>query len=212
MDEFLEFRLQAESLAVCERIKKANYRPCLESLPSSTVAGVLRENLGVQNAVGIGFLEPGTYRRASLVYSPRERFGGSTKFPISMEYLEPADSGGIRGQVFVMLTPDTERLTSLKRTPVLVGALRYKGLGRATLTFSTTLQPKLRTGVLRARLREDEKEYFGIQRVLKRVPGYLFRPTSRFAGFWTPALFEGSIVTGYEFLLGEDYIYDFPNR
>jgi len=211
MPEFLKFRLEAETLAVCERVKKANYRPCLTTLPSSSLEGMLREGLGIKNGVGIGYLRDGTYRRAYFVYSPRERCIESAKFPISMEYLEPNGSEYIIGDLYVLATDSTQGLTKLARQRVLLGGLRYKGFGVSRLTFAEAVHPEVKTGVLKGRIREDEIESFGITRVLRRVPGHLFRPTSSTGGYWASALFEGSIVTGYTFLFSEDYLYDLPD-
>lgn len=208
MADFLKFALEAETLAVCERIKKGNYRPCLATLPSSTVGGMLQESFGIEDGHGIGFLDAPSFERDYYVYSPRERAQDSAKLPITMEYLRPAGAAAIRGELYVLATPATEALSRLEKEPVSFGGLRQKGFGRAWLTYAERVPPRERTGILAGRLRDDEAGSFGITRVILPVRGYLFRPTSRWGGYWTPALFEGSILAGCDFLFGEDYAYD----
>lgn len=60
-------------------------------------------------------------------------------------------------------------------------------------------------GVLKTRIPEEKADLFGIDNVdvIKPHYGYLFKPTSINDGIYVRALFEGSLVKGYHFLLKE---------
>lgn len=219
---FLKFRLYAQALHIGERIKGGTFRPCIETIPSSTLEGAFRHQFGIHDIKAIGFLSKDSYKKDVFTYAPFDKTLKTAKLPITAEFLIPnkeRDIPKITGSIYILDENDkTKRLSEQEVLHISLGAFKSRGFGECTLKFMEKLEsgePKI--GYLRGRLRETDVNAFGITRVIKRCSGYLFEPTidnTRQAfpitGTYKPALFEGSIVKGPKFLLDDkkEYPYD----
>lgn len=189
MAEFVVYRLEAEKLVLGERIKMGTYRPCITTLPSTQIEGALR-SLGL-DVPAVGYLTPPINKR-QLTFAPMDHALVLAKLPITVEYLE-----SVTGKVFISRDdrlPDSFFLR--------MGGLKSRGFGLCHLSKETVIkEPRIREGILRTRIREDQLENFGIRKLDPVVYGYLFKPTSEVSGVYCRSLFEGSRVEGYSFLL-----------
>jgi len=206
---FLHFELKTQALAIGERIKGGTFRPCIETIPTSTLKGSFRDHFGLINALAIGFLREGTYEKDTFTYAPIDAFLGTAKLPISMEYLKPANgTKAVIADIYAVKDVPTEFLTKVAPTEISIGALKCKGFGRCELRCIGEVKPDLKIGYLKGRLLEEDLNAFGIT-VIKPCYGYLFYPTSEVSGMYKRALFEGSIIEGPEILIKEEYRYDY---
>lgn len=201
-----KFEAYFETLIIGERFKRGVYRPCIETIPSSTVAGFFRENLGIPNLTGVGLIDSGSYERKWIVVSLFDEALHGVSMPVETEYLAPRD-GEVRAHLYVSWDDSLNHLKTIKRLPVVMGAWRYKGFGRGVLSFVELYEPEIRPIELKTRLTEKAAKVLGVRRVLAPVYGYLFDSTGPATGRWVRSLFEGSILEGPDFL-GEAYRYD----
>ena len=208
---FREFELMPPSdgpalIAIGERIKKGTYRPCITTIPYSTVTGALRQRYGRDDIHAVGFFE-GQIERMRIEHSAHDGAIDASDLPLATEVLVNP-----KGKIYVLVKNDSVDLSQLfdsdRPIPILLGALKSKGLGRCQLKMSGEKRirsPHLdkRLGMLRTRIPEEVAPLFGIENsdVLKPVYGYLFKPTSMTDGVYVRSLFEGSVVQGYHFLL-----------
>jgi hypothetical protein len=58
-------------------------------------------------------------------------------------------------------------------------------------------------GELQTRISEKYTLRFGIEEVIKPIYGYLFEPTNNVSGRYVRALYDGSVIKGYYFLVKE---------
>ncbi|GAB6283676.1 MAG: hypothetical protein STSR0008_24650 [Ignavibacterium sp.] len=206
---FLHFEVNAQAIAIGERIKGGTFRPCIETIPTSTLKGSFRDNFGLTDALAIGFFREGTYEKDTFTYAPFDAFLGTAKLPISLEYLKPANGIKVVGaDIYVVKNETTEFFTKVTSTEISLGALKSKGFGRCKLRYIREVKPDSKIGYLRGRLLEQEHNAFGITKVIKPCYGYLFYPTSEVSGIYKRALFEGSIIEGPEILIKKGYKYD----
>lgn len=212
---FLKLRLSSQAVAIGERVKKGTFRPCVETLPTSTLMGCFKEYFGLDDAVAIGFFDSRKYRKETFTYAPFDSAIGTAKLPLTLEYLAPREGyREITGEVYVAATMQTRAVfaDSDRQHTVALGALRSKGFGECLLHFESEVQPGRKVGYLRGNLRETDAAAFGIDLSRDLVCpryGYLFRPDSyRIGGQYERALFTGTILDGPDFLIGEEYIYD----
>jgi len=206
---FLHFELKTKALAIGERIKGGTFRPCIETIPTSTLKGSFREHFGLEDVLVIGFLREGTYQKDIFTYAPFDAFLGTAKLPISLEYLKPAyDTKAVEADIYVVKNEAVKLLIKDAPTEISLGALKSKGFGRCELRYIGEIKPNLKVGYLKGRLLENECNVFGITKVIKPCYGYLFYPTSEVSGVYKRALFEGSIIEGPEILIKEAYKYD----
>ncbi|MGQ9571077.1 MAG: hypothetical protein ACUVUQ_09620 [Thermodesulfovibrionales bacterium] len=207
---FLHFELKTQAIAIGERIKGGTFRPCIETIPTSTLRGSFRDHFGLIDTLAIGFFRGGTYQKDIFTYAPFDAFLGTAKLPISLEYLKPANgTKAIMADIYVVKNGTTESLTKVVTTEISLGSLKSKGFGRCELRYIGEVNPNLKVGYLKGRLLEDECSAFGIIKVIKPCYGYLFYPTSEVSGVYKRALFEGSIVKGPDILIEEEYKYDY---
>lgn len=205
---FLHFELKSEALAIGERIKGGTFRPCIENIPTSTLKGSFKEHFGLTDALAIGFFREGTYDKEIFTYAPFDIFLGTSKLPISLEYLKPADgTEAVIADIYVVKNRTTESLIKVA-TEISLGALKSKGFGRCEIRYIGEVKPSLKVGYLKGRLLEEECIIFGITKVIKPCYGYLFYPTSEVSGMYKKALFEGSIIEGPDILIKKEYKYD----
>jgi hypothetical protein len=201
-----KFEAFLESLIIGERFKREIYRPCLETIPSSTIAGFFRENLGLMDAMGVGIFQPGSYERRWTVGALTDKALQGASLPIETEYLAPVN-GLIKASIYLVWNGPESCLASVRDMSVVMGAWRYKGFGRGRLSFRMVFDPPIVPVTMKTRLTAKAAAALGVRRVIAPVFGYLFESTGPLTGHWTRSLFEGSVVEGPEFL-GERYIYD----
>lgn len=207
--------MTTQAIAIGERVKRGVFRPCLETIPTSTIIGCLREHFGLEGAVAIGFFDSETYQKRLFTYAPFDSAIGTAKLPLTLEYLAPQKVGKeITAQVYVTATPEARSSFAKGEVHVVaMGALRSKGFGRCQLQFVEEVQPGRKVGYLRGSLRETDAPAFGIapeRDVVRPVYGYLFRPDSyHIGGRYERALTAGTILDGPDFLMDEEaYPYD----
>ncbi len=206
---FLHYQISTSAIAIGERVKGGTFRPCIENIPTSTLKGGFKEYFGSLNISAIGFFRIGTFEKDIFTYAPFDAITGTAKLPIFLEYLKPAQSNAaVLGDVYLLKHEAAENIPRNKQTEIFLGALKSKGFGRCKLSFIDEIKPEVVRGYLNGRLLEDECQSFGINRIIKPCYGYLFYPTSRIGGIYKRALFEGSIVEGPAFLIGDKYEYD----
>ena len=206
---FLHFELKAQALAIGERIKGGTFRPCIETIPTSTLKGSFRDHFGLKDVLAIGLFREGTYQKDIFTYAPFDALLGTAKLPITLEYLRPANgTKAVEADIYVVKNEAVGVLVKDTSMEISLGALKSKGFGRCELRYIDEIKPNLKIGYLKGRLIEDECNAFGINRVIKPCYGYLFYPTSEVSGVYRRALFEGSIIEGPEILIKEKYKYD----
>lgn len=206
---FLHFELKTRALAIGERIKGGTFRPCIETIPTSTLKGSFRDHFGLEDILAIGFLKEDTYQRDIFTYAPFDVFLETAKIPISLEYLRPANGKiVIEADVYVVKSETVNVLIKDAPTEIVLGSLKSKDFGKCELKYIGEVEPNLKVGYLKGRLLEDECNSFGINRIIKPCYGYLFYPTSEVSGIYKRALFEGSIIEGPEILIKREYKYD----
>jgi len=218
--KLVHLNLQAESLVLGDRIKRQTFRPCIDTLPSSTVAGALVEYSGGRTILGIGFLRQGSFSKALFVHSPRSQLTGVSVLPLTVEYLTPRHGARfIEGDVYLLHSSDAAALVPHLPLTIHMGALRYKGFGRCTLTLNQLTRcapgrpsnptiPFVR-GFFRGRIREPELAAFGITVVSPRY-GYLAEPDPNNPRKvrYRRAIMEGSLVEAPQVFVSEEYRYD----
>jgi len=205
----LHFELKTQAIAIGERIKGGTFRPCIETIPTSTLKGSFRDCFGLTDALAIGFFRDNSYQKDIFTYAPFDTFLGTSKLPISLEYLKPANSTkAVIADIYAVKNGTTESITKDAPKEISLGALKSKGFGRCELRYMGEVKPNLKVGYLKGRLLEEECGTFGISKVIKQCYGYLFYPTSEVSGVYKRALFEGSIIEGPEILIKEEYKYD----
>jgi hypothetical protein len=212
---FLKLRLTTQAIAVGERIKKGTFRPCIETLPTSTLMGCFYQYFELQDNVVIGFFERDTYQKAIFTYAPFDASLGTAKLPLSLEYLAPKEGlQEIAGEVYIEATNATRSIFTKNggTHQVVMGALRSKGFGHCKLSFEKEIQPERKVGYLRGNLRISDLAAFGItprKDVILERYGYLFRPDAyHVSGKYEKALFTGTILEGPDFLIEGEYRYD----
>lgn len=212
---FIHLRLTTQAVVVGERVKKGTFRPCVETLPTSTLMGCFHEHFGLKETVAIGFLQPTSYRKDSFTYAPFDACLRTAKLPLTVEHLLPAiGRSQIEGVVYVAATPEAKAVFTLDKGlwSVTLGALRSKGFGQCSLEYIEEVTPTRRVGYLRGHLRETDAPVFGIdlaRDLIRPRYGYLFRPDpNHISGQYERALFTDTILSGPDFLIGEEYTYD----
>jgi len=206
---FLHYQISTSAIAIGERVKGGTFRPCIESIPTSTLKGCFKEFFGCSDVSAIGFFKKETLDKDIFTYAPFDTITGTAKLPIFLEYLKPSQNNtAVLGDIYLLKNEAAENLPRNKSTEIFLGALKSKGFGRCELSFIDEIKPEINKGYLKGRLLEEECHSFGINRIIKPCYGYLFYPTSRIEGVYKRALFEDSIVEGPEFLIGEKYEYD----
>jgi len=206
---FLHFKLRTQAVAIGERVKGGTFRPCIETIPTSTLKGAFKEQLGPEDVVAIGFFDKETYEKALFTYSPFDVVLNTSKLPITIEYLKPKKgSNTVVADIFMPKNEVAESLITSMPTNISIGALKSKGFGRCEIRYEAEVTPELKVGYLKGRLLEDEKESLGIVKIIKASYGYLFYPKDKITGVYKRALFEGSIIKGPEIVIDGAYEYD----
>lgn len=209
---FLHFKLSTKAVAIGERVKGGTFRPCIKTIPTSTLKGAFNEHFGLENAVAIGFFDKESCETALFTYSPFDAVLNTSKLPITMEYLKPK-RGHQDVTADIYLPKSNIEKSFITSTPVTIsiGALKSKGFGRCKLEYVGEVTSELKLGYLKGRLLEEETESVGILKIIKASYGYLFYPKNKITGVYKRALFERSIIKGPEILLDGEYEYDVPD-
>lgn len=205
---YIEYELTADILCIGERVKKGTFKPCIKTIPFSSITGALKDRLNITEIYAVGKLEPDYLAnidqfRQIHIYSPRYVFEDVAKVPLKIEFLTD-----VRAKVYVLLEDgEAEKFVMDKNNrdfDITMGAFKSKGFGRCRLRFSRLLEnPVVKTGKLLSRIPEKCAAHFGIRDVKKPVYGYLFEPVTKITGKYVRSLFEGSIVEGNDFVIEE---------
>ena len=199
---FWEYRLEAETLCLGERVKKATFRPTLLTIPSTQATGAVRAAADRADLWAIGYLDYDYLRNPlveRVVYAPRDKGTDISKLPLEAEVLRD-----VRARMFVRAEGDRP---PFQRLNIALGAFRSKGIGRATLTLNGhEVSHTLEEGELKSRLPEEDRALVGIEVVFKPLYGYLFKPNApgeeySLSGRYVRALLEKSLVRGYAFIV-----------
>lgn len=206
---FLHFELKTQAIAIGERVKGGVFRPCVETIPTSTLKGALKTHFGIQETAAIGFFRRETYEKSIFTYAPFDTLIRTAKLPISLEYLKPKKGfPAVLADIYIVNDGALEFLINSVPTEIFIGAMKSKGFGKCQIRFIDKVRSAIKTGYLRGRLLEEECTTFGISKVISPRYGYLFFPTSPVKGIYKRALFERSIIGGPEILIEEEYEYD----
>ena len=214
--EFIRLKLQTKAIAIGERIKRGNFRPCVETIPTSTLMGCFKESFEFSDTVAIGIFVRETYSKTTFTYAPFDSMLETAKLPLTLECLVPSEGReNVEADIFVCTTQEANKVFIKNNGPwtVGLGALKTKGFGQSILKFIDLVRPEFKTGYLLGNMRENEAEHFGIKipgNIICPRYGYLFRPDQyRISGKYERALFTGTILEGPDFLIGEEYQYDY---
>lgn len=200
--DFHFYEMNARTLYLGERAKGNLFKPCLRTIPYTSITGALNRRFGnassQEEIKAVGFLEKsiGHNRLELLTQGPQDRVSGISKIPLQIEFLSD-----VLATILVLGNEAASKLP--QRFNLVLGGMRNRGFGEAQLSLKEKKpagQP--RPGSLRVRLPEDQVPAFGIVKVQTPAYGYLFKPSSQtYTGTYVRSLFEGSRVVGPEFLL-----------
>jgi len=209
-NRYIEYELTSELLCIGERTKKGTFRPCVKTIPFSTITGALREKFSRSDIYAVGkfaseYLENIDEFRNIHVYSPRYIIEDVTRLPLKIEFLT-----GVKAHIYLFLREEeVEKFCQQdknKSFDIVMGAFKTKGFGICHLEFLRIIEDsKIVNGGLQTRIPDPEiyPNYFGIKEVKKPIYGYLFEPTNNVTGKYIKSIFEGSLVEGYDFLVEE---------
>lgn len=206
--KFLKLEVEADSVIIGERLKGGIYRPCLETIPSTTVKGAFRHALGI-DVIGVGTFEAGTYELRDFTYSVKDKFLETAKMPLISSCLYSAGNQKIKATIYLAKNSSID-VTKLNNLTFAIGALKSKGFGKAKVVRIGEIESETRQGLLKVRVLEEDAPALGIT-PLSPVYGYLFRPSNPLSGVYQRALFEGSLVKAPEIFLMEVTFYDEQN-
>ncbi|WP_421078523.1 hypothetical protein Mjas_04280 [Methanothermococcus sp. Ax23] len=201
--KLLKLHLEIESVIIGERIKGGVYRPCQETIPSSTIEGALKHYFGVE-VPAVGFFEKDSYEFDEFTCSVRDRVFETSKIPLFTEYIKPENGdNNIKAEVYIPLKRAEEEglhKEILEGFEFQMGALKSKGFGRTKITKVEEIESKLKQGFLNVKLFEDEAEDFGIK-IISPIYGYLFKSKDLVSGIYKRALFPRSLVKAPDVLI-----------
>lgn len=203
--KLLKLNLDIDSIIIGERVKGGIYRPCLETIPSSTVRGAFKYSLGI-DVCGVGFFEVGTYEIRDFTYSVKDKYLETAKVPLTSSYLCPKNNEKIRTIIYIAKN-DSIETNNFKNLRLTIGALKSKGFGKAKIINVEEIESEIRQGLLKVRVLEEDALTLGIK-ALSPVNGYLFYPLNSITGVYKRALFERSLVKAPEVFLEEVTYYD----
>ncbi|MGC8979301.1 hypothetical protein [Caldisericum sp.] len=202
---YLKLDVEIDFIILGERIKGGIYRPCLETIPSSTIKGAFRNYLGIE-ITGVGKFVKNSYQIKDFVYCVKDKYLEISKMPFVTEYLAPKEEERIKAEIYIvkngMITPEL-----FKNLEFSIGALKSKGFGKTKVVNVEEIESHIKQGKLNIRIFEDEAGLFNIT-VISPVYGYLFYPTNLISGVYKRALFEESLVRAPEVFLKEATFYD----
>lgn len=193
--KYIQYSFHSETLCIGERIKKGTFRPTITTIPYTQITGALKAYFGGKETHAVGHIA--SYEAIEyLTYSPRDRIIGTSKIPISIEFLVDA-----KGSIYVLKNEETENLPD--KIEIMMGALRTKGLGRTVLTKNSIIEvdeAQLEDGTLNTRIPLEHLDKFMVKSIKPRY-GYLLKPLSLSKAVYVKSLFEGSEVYAPRFLI-----------
>lgn len=200
----LELTVEIDKIIIGERIKGGIFRPCQDTIPSSTIEGALKHCFGI-TVPAVGFFEKETYVFNEFTYSVRDKFLNISKMPIIAEYLQQkTEERKITAKIY--LPADGPHPSQGDKFQM--GALKSKGFGKAEIKEIKRISQEIKQGLLKVKLFKDEAEQFGIREISPKF-GYLFRPDKfSIGGSYQKALFLDSLIKAPELLLKEVTYYD----
>lgn len=206
--KLVELSLEIESIIIGERFKGGIFRPCQDTIPSSTIEGALKHYFGVE-VPAVGFFEKDTYEFDEFTYSVKDKFLNTSKMPIITAYMKPRNPyKKIKAKVYIPYDRGKELIDELKGAELRLGGLKSKGFGKSKIVDVKEFEYDIKQGILNVKVFEEEAEVFGIN-LISPVYGYLFKPDSfSIGGVYKRALFPGSLVEAPEVLLKEVTYYD----
>ncbi|MEM4323966.1 MAG: hypothetical protein QW776_03145 [Candidatus Nitrosocaldus sp.] len=206
---FVELELEIDSLVIGERIKGGTFRPCIKTIPSTTIEGALREYFGM-DVYAVGKLDKDTYEIDEIVYAVTDRYLAISKIPITTQYLKPRDGKKIKATIYIPVSSLNDNIDIIRKRLTdgrfMLGALKSKGFGRSKIINIKECTYEIKQGVLAVRLLKDECHSFDIN-IVAAMYGYLFKQDTN-GRVYKLSLFEGSIVKAPSILLNEGSYYD----
>lgn len=209
MDKFFEYSFNSEMLCIGERVKKGTFKPCITTIPCSTISEALNAHLEREDIFALGFFDDKYLsemdkrkKRGLMVTAPKDSVLLVSKLPLTTEYLIEA-----KGKIFIKALKGLNE--TLKKHPNFqMGALKSKGLGNCYVEFKRVLEEedlKPVEGKLKTRIYEDKDTLaiLGIKEIFKPIYGYLYKKTGPVSGYYQRSLFEGSVLRGPKFILEE---------
>ena len=203
----IKLSLNIESIIIGERFKGGVFRPCQDTIPSSTIEGALKHYFGIK-VPAVGFFIEGTYEYGEFIYSVKDKFLNTSKMPIITSYLKPKHRGeSIKAEVYIPYSKGAE-LKDIEEVEIQLGALKSKGFGNAKIVKVEEVDSEIFQGILKVKLFKNEAEEFQI-RAISPIYGYLFKPDDfSIGGAYKKSLFPGSMVEGPDVFLKEVTYYD----
>ena len=204
--DLLELTLEIETIIIGERVKGGIFRPCQNTIPSSTIEGALKHWFGIISPA-VGFFEEGTYVFNEFTYSVKDKALNISKMPIITEYLQPQTDGGkITAKILLPVNEAENNISEGDRFQM--GALKSKGFGKSEVIEIKKIQSETKQGFLKVKLFKDEAKEFGVHEI-SPIYGYLFYPDNfSIGGIYKKALFPNSLVKAPEILLKGVTYYD----
>jgi len=201
---FFQYRLIAEMLCIGERMKKGTFRPCVKTIPFSSIVGALKDEYGFKEGeiFAAGYLEATqdnqTNKIEQMTMAPQYVDSGVSRVPLTVEFII-----NVKAKVYLLGEKDLIEKRLGEKFSITMGALKSKGFGRCKLSEMTLVEDlTIKKGELLTRIPEEHLDKFCIEKLKKPVYGYLFKPTSLTEGVYVKSLFERSLVKGYNFIVG----------
>ena len=204
--KLVELILEIENIVIGERIKGGVFRPCQETIPSSTIEGAIWHHLR-KNVSAVGFFKEDTYELAELTYSVRDRMLDTAKVPIFTSYLRPVACGHnnekITAFVYIPYNSVEASLSHFENLTFYMGALKSKGYGKCFVKSINVREYPIKKGFLKVKIFCREVDDFAVTD-LSGVYGFMFKPDDQhIGGKYEKSLFPGSFVEGPTILLKE---------
>jgi hypothetical protein len=100
---FAQYELSSDILSICERTKKGTFKPCIQTIPYSTITGSLRNRFNISDMHAVGVFHKSHLDRIAEfkgfhIYSPRSVFEDVAKVPLRIESLT-----SVRASVYILL-------------------------------------------------------------------------------------------------------------
>jgi len=126
--KLLKMDLDIDSIIIGERGKGGIYRPCLETIPSSTVKGVFKNHLGL-DLNGVGLFNTGTYELRDSTYSVKDKFLEVAKMPLISSCLYSKGEEKIKAVIYIVKDDSIDK-NIFQNLTLTIGALKSKGFGK----------------------------------------------------------------------------------
>lgn len=205
------FEVKADRLIVGERIKMGIFRPCVHTIPCSTISHSLKDATGIDGIYATGFLVEDENNRflnrmERVVIAGRDAATNGVRMHITVEFLS-----NVVANVVVLKTQRVQDpgqiIDNIPTGRFVMGGLRSKGFGDCAISLLRPVNgedAEPTQGKLNTRIYEDWSHLFGIECKRENF-GYLYRPDPMDPygkpGAYHKALFDGSWVEGPNILI-----------